>query len=50
MEAQKGEMEAQKGQLELAQEQAELQGMVQQQALELEKLRAQIKAVGQTVQ
>ena len=47
IEAQKGEMEAQKGQIELAQEQAELQGMVQQQALELEKLRAQIKAVGQ---
>ena len=47
IEAQKGEMEAQKGQLELAQEQAELQGMVQKQALELEKLKAQIKAVGQ---
>ena len=47
IEAQKGEMEAQKGQLELAKEQAELQGMVQKQALELEKLKAQIKAVGQ---
>ena len=50
IEAQKGEMEAQKGQLELAQAQAELQGMVQKQALEIEKLKAQIKAVGQTVQ
>ena len=44
------EMEAQKGQIELAQAQAELQGMVQKQALELEKLKAQIAAVGQTVQ
>ena len=50
VEAQKGQIEAQKGQLELAQAQAELQHMVQTQALELEKLKAQIKAVGQTVQ
>ena len=50
IEAQKGEMEAQKGQLELAQAQAELQHMVQKQALELEKMKAQIEAVGQTVQ
>ena len=47
VEAQKGQIEAQKGQLELAQQQAELQHMVQTQALELEKLKAQIKAVGQ---
>ena len=50
IEAQKGEMEAQKGQLELAQAQAELQATVQKQALEMEKLKAQIAAVGQTVQ
>ena len=50
VEAQKGQIEAQKGQLELAQAQAELQHMVQTQALEIEKMKAQIKAVGQTVQ
>ena len=50
IEAQKGEAEAQKGQLELAQAQAELQHMFQKQALELEKIKAQVEAVGQTVQ
>ena len=50
IEAQKGQIESEKGQLELAQAQAELQHMVQQQALELEKLKAQVAAVGQTVQ
>ena len=46
VEAQKGQIEAQKGQLELAQAQAELQHMVQTQDLEIEKMKAQIKAVG----
>ena len=54
LEAHKGELEAQKGQIELAQEQAELQALVQKLELEIEKLelvnekmKAQIKAVGQ---